>query len=320
MTKDNKFKDELQERFKPKKEKNMKVRDAFIRLSLYGRAERLENCGVWLKFLECADDGWKKLIGANFCRDRLCPMCNWRRSRLLFRQIMDMLHKAREKRKMKFLHLTLTVRNVKSDELDQTVDMMFKGFKALTEKKHEFDKAVVGWIRNLEITYNSDRDDYHPHFHCLLGVKPSYFDGDNYVKHADWVKLWQKACKLDYEPSVSIQRARPKKEGQTEEVAVLEIAKYSVKDTDYIRDTEAETDKVIEVLANVLHGRRLIGFGKLFRKVRAELKQEDLTSDEADLVLADGNGCECPICKSTLAEMLYSWNYVNSNYVRDGKQ
>ena len=36
--------------------------------------------------------------------------------------------------------------------------------------------------RKLEITYNKERDDYHPHFHVLITVNKSYFtDKDYYI-------------------------------------------------------------------------------------------------------------------------------------------
>ena len=37
----------------------------------------------------------------------------------------------------------------------------------------------VGYIRKLEITYNS-KDTYHPHYHVLICVDKSYFRGKIY--------------------------------------------------------------------------------------------------------------------------------------------
>ena len=306
-----KNRDEMQEKFNPKREKAMKVEESFVRLEMYERAERLHNCSAWLKFAECPNrDGFRKLIGASFCRDRLCPMCNWRRSKMHAGQILKMLHVAQERRpKMKYIFLTLTVRNVTEDKLSAELDRIYEGYRLMFDKL-VINRSILGWIRNLEITYNAGEDTYHPHFHVLIGVSAEYFTND-YISQSLCTHMWGHFCKLDYTPVVHIQRVKPKREDQTCEAAVLETAKYSVKDSDYIKQDEYQTDKLVEVFARVLHGRRLIGFGKLFKKIRAELKQQDLNRDDADLVGADGQGCQCPICSSTLIETLYSWDFIS---------
>jgi len=307
-----KNKDEIQEKFKPKREKAVKSSESMMRLEMYNRGERMNNCATWLKFATCEKDGYKKLVGASFCRDRLCPMCNWRRSLLYTGQMIEMLHVAMERKKMRFIFSTFTVLNVKGSELKETLDMMFKGFKEMFDYK-EIDKNIIGWVRNLEITYNEKDKTYHPHFHVLIGVAPRYFQKD-YISQKKWTSFWQKACKLDYVPIVNVKAVKAKKEGQTIENAAAETAKYSVKDTDYIKESESETDEIIEVLATVLKGRRLIGFGKLFRQIRKELKQADLNKDDADLIGKTETDCTCPLCSSTLIELLYKWDFNISNY------
>ena len=49
------------------------------------------------------------------------------------------------------------------------------------------------WFRSLEVTYNKDRDDYHPHFHALLMVPHHYFYKDRglYIPHEKWLDLWK---------------------------------------------------------------------------------------------------------------------------------
>ncbi|MGO4931118.1 protein rep [Streptococcus alactolyticus] len=29
-------------------------------------------------------------------------------------------------------------------------------------------KAVIGYLRAIEVTYNAERDDYHPHIHIVV--------------------------------------------------------------------------------------------------------------------------------------------------------
>jgi plasmid rolling circle replication initiator protein Rep len=307
-TKNGKLKD-----WSGKRMKSENVKECFDRIELYGRGERMFHCGTFLRFNNCDKDGYKKLVAANFCRDRLCPMCNWRRSLMLHGQILTVLHAAQAQQKMRYIFLTLTVKNANDTNLDDRVSELLGGFKALFDYK-DVDKVVVGYVRNLEITYNKKDDTYHPHIHVLIGVKPSYFN-DKYLSQKDWTSLFQRAAKLDYTPIVHVQAVKPNREGQTVEGAVAETAKYSVKDSDYIHDDKNLMDKIVSVLAETLKGRRLIAYGKLFRKVHKELHLSDINTEKADLIGNDHSGCLCPICNSTLISKLYKWHVGVRNYV-----
>lgn len=309
--------------WKDKKSKSLLLADSYKRLGKIKKYYKVKYCGSRLLFAECKEHNYKKLLAADFCRNRLCPMCNWRRSRMLAKQIMEILHSANFLKPMKFIFLTLTIQNCKGNELPQTIDKLFKGFKRLFELKAVKDN-VVGYVRVLEITHNVNKysksyNTYHPHFHVLIGVKSTYFK-NKYIKHSEWVRLWQKALRIDYEPTVNVKRVKPKKEGQDVESAVLETGKYAVKDSDYILDDKIETDKAVAVLDKALKGRRLIGFGKFFREVKKELNIGDVESSTADLV---GNNeeqeCKCPICQSNLKETLYQWHYGLNNYYKEDK-
>ena len=133
----------------------------------------------FLSFKECplGHHEGKKLVRANFCRDRLCPMCQWRRSMKLAYQVNQVCHLAfLEKPGLRFLFLTLTTRNVRGDKLKAAIDEMNYGFSKLMNRK-EVKRSVEGYFKAIEVTYNSNREDYHPHFHVILAVKPSYFQG-----------------------------------------------------------------------------------------------------------------------------------------------
>ena len=112
--------DEVAGRFAPKKALGMELSRVYELLCLYRRADRVSQCGSYLDF-GILPDGTKKLVKANFCRDRLCPMCNWRRSLKLYSQVsqvMDIL----ESEGYCFLFLTLTLRNCPWDELPAAID------------------------------------------------------------------------------------------------------------------------------------------------------------------------------------------------------
>lgn len=299
--------------WKPKKEKSGMIADSVQRNGWESRAIRMHTCGSWLKFMECEEDEYKKLVNANFCRDRICPMCNWRRSLKLQGQIMNVLHRAVEDRRMHFLFVTLTIRNISGSELPGANKRLLKAFERFI-RYDAVDKHCIGYVRNLEVTYNRERDDYHPHIHALIAVEPEYFVS-GYLKKNQWVEFWQKALDVDYPPSVYVKTVKVK-EGQTLGKAAAEIGKYSVKDDDYIvQGSEQLRDEVVYHLATGLKSHRLVGFGKLFRQIHKELNLDDLEGNTADLVGAKDGECSCPLCGSGLREQIYKWHYGYSEYI-----
>jgi plasmid rolling circle replication initiator protein Rep len=75
----------------------------------------------------------------------------------------------------------------------------------------------------------------HPHFHCLLMVPPGYFKGKNYLSQANWVQLWRKSMRLDYNPILDV---RAVKNGDRPSSLVPELLKYCTKESDLVTDRE----------------------------------------------------------------------------------
>ena len=102
------------------------------------RMESLKTCADKVVF-NIASDGRRKLAVANFCRVRLCPMCNWRRSMKLFSQVSAITDTIMERQDgTRFIFLTLTVRNVAGADLEQELERLNKGFSYLTAKSRTF--------------------------------------------------------------------------------------------------------------------------------------------------------------------------------------
>ena len=51
----------------------------------------------------------RRLVAAQFCRDRLCPMCAWRKSLVMFSQISQIMDWVAEREETVPIFLTLTV-------------------------------------------------------------------------------------------------------------------------------------------------------------------------------------------------------------------
>ena len=125
---------------------------------LYGRAREidetcispsaylaLERCCSWLLFRRYVEGSVLKLHKAEFCRHRLCPTCNWRKSLKLFSQMKEVSARLlQDFPGARYLFLTLTVKNCSGAELAQTIDKMNFGFKLLVNagKTNASAKAV----------------------------------------------------------------------------------------------------------------------------------------------------------------------------------
>ena len=292
---------ELEKRFTPKKISSELLGQSYSRLGQDKKSERVLNCGSFLEFAHSISaDGTisekGKLYNANFCRDRLCPLCSWRKSYKIFAQVSQIMNIIGDK--YKFLFLTLTVPNCEPSELSTTLSAMVKGFARLIRFK-PFKTSVLGYFRALEITRNKNNGSYHPHFHCVLAV-PLNYSGKYYIKHSEWLDMWRKAMRDNSITQVDIRLVRPKKIDSvgvdSSELlhsissvplgsAVAEVTKYSVKDSDYIiPDNEELTDKIVLELSEALYHRRLTAFGGVFDDAFKQLQLQDIESDNADLI------------------------------------
>jgi len=277
------------------------------------KARRCQDCGTWLTFAECLRDGAKHLLQANFCGQRLCPLCAWRRSMKLSAEVSLVLHLAADHwPERSFVMLTLTQRNVPGQDLPDEVSRILDGWSKLHQRR-EF-REVSGWLRTLEITYNAKTSTWHPHLHVLLQVKPSYF-GRGYISHAKWVAAWRAVLDLDYDPSVEVHRVRRRASGDPLAAAAAEAGKYAVKDGDMAGDTPQEASERLVVLDRALAGRRLVAWGGDLREVARQVEE---AGDEDDLVhiMGEDHGPTCPVCGSDLAEVVYHWSRPRQAYLR----
>jgi Replication protein len=144
--------------------------------------------------------------------------------------------------------------------------------------------AIDAWYRVLEITRNPDTGEFHPHLHVILLVPPGYFrrSGSLYITQAEWVMLFRKALKVDYDPRCDI-RALQGVGGGTPlddigKKSLFEACKYVCEPGMFIDGEMA--DFPLRELHEAVSGRRLIGMSKSLRHLSKELNQaEDVPDD-----------------------------------------
>lgn len=169
---------------------SLKLADIFKELQYKDSLiERVATCGDTLRFIR-REDGSLKLYQAYFCKNKLCPMCNWRRSMKYSYQTSRIVDEAiKQEPKARFLFLTLTVKNVEGEALNSTISQLTKSFDRLF-RRAKVKKNLLGYLRSVEVTHNENDNTYHPHIHVLMMVKSSYFKGGNYISQIEWSGIW----------------------------------------------------------------------------------------------------------------------------------
>lgn len=122
------------------------------------------NKGRYIKSLSCANtithaDG---KITSQYCGSRWCMVCNRIRTGKYINTYAPIL----EKWNKSYL-VTLTVPNCTADELSNTIDLMNKTVRRITDMFRK-RKLTFRAVRKLEVTYNDKRNNYHPHFHFVV--------------------------------------------------------------------------------------------------------------------------------------------------------
>lgn len=240
------------------------------------KADRLKACGKVLTF-EVDAQGNKRLVQAESCRVRLCPLCSWRRSLKSYYNTMKIVDYINTNyARTSYIFVTLTVQNCKGDKLSQTLDLLFAALQRLTQRK-EIKSVWRGSVRNVEVTHNvninsSWYDTYHPHIHMLVAVNQSYFKDKRYISRDKLKRLWGECLRVEYEPQVDIRACKG-----TDAHAVAECSKYATKASDYlIFDDWDLTVETVRTLDRALANRRLINYSGIFRDVKRILALDDV--------------------------------------------
>jgi plasmid rolling circle replication initiator protein Rep len=295
------FLESLSEKDKPwdKHRKNTDIVSNYYKQGgMDSHAERVSLCSQLLEFkLLPHKEGVEqklKLTSAKFCRVRHCPICQWRRSLRWKAKAYENLPKVvADYPNGRWIFLTLTMKNCQLTDLRETLAHLNQSFRRLTQLKAF---PGIGWIKSVEITRGQDGS-AHPHLHCLILLKDSYYKED-YLSKPDWIALWKQCLRVDYSPILDVRTIQP----ETSPVGLIaEVLKYQCKESDLI----ADCDWFLEYVKQV-HGTRAVGVGGVLRDYFRELEEEP-----EDLIGHDEESTE-----DTQGPSLYfRWNRKIKKYV-----
>lgn len=286
---------ELDDNFELHRTHTQQLGRLVMELGDWRRAEKIRNCGTFLRFAIPGDFGEQPfLYQASFCKDRLCSLCGWRRSLKVYSQISQVMDVIQND--YRFIFVTLTLRNVDDANLVKAIDYLQTAWDLFMHYK-EPRAAFRGYFKALEITKNPGLVgmEYHPHLHIIFAVdKKNYFRGDEYIPYEKLRALWQKALGVRYAPMVNLQAVKGKgtPDGKTVSYvkAIAEVAKYTLKSGDLFKGSHQDQLRTVRTLTVALRGRRLCSFGGIFKKTWQDLKlpdPEDVELTDQDRIRSD---------------------------------
>lgn len=296
------IKKRLKEQWEPKKKDNVFLSNIYIAADMANsrnKATRLRNCARWLEFA-IAEGQPAKLVKTSSCHVRLCPVCQWRRSLATYRTLAR-IYSSPTITRHKHLFLTLTQRNIPAEALGAELNRISTAWSRLNRRKAL--SCVKGYTKTVEITRNAKTGEYHPHIHAILSVPQSY-GRKEYITRREWQELWADVMRLDYLPEVHI-KAIKQVTGKT----VAEVAKYSVKPTDYLSKSPELAVQIVQELDNVLDGKRFVSLGGIIAEENKRINNGKNPEDLEELIDANGDWIEWE-------KVVYEYNFGAGVYQR----
>lgn len=299
------------------------------------KAKRLESCAQVAEFRRL-DDGSLRLHNGSFCRVRLCPMCQWRRSLKLGAQVRQVVERANAEHikdtgaPWRWLMVTYTVRNVDGPDLAIAIDTIHKGLNNMA-KCARWRGAVRGWLRATEVTHNTNEhsasyDTYHPHMHMLLCVPAGYMSGKGYIRQREWAQLWGHYVKVDYTPVVDVRVIKPDDGTRLSDLpageqaaamgkACAEVSKYAAKPADYIIPGDITLSmSAVQTLDTMLDKRRMTAWGGILKDIAKSLQLDDI--ETGDLVHIDEDASADYTAEQIAQYVTYNWSAGVGDYTK----
>lgn len=282
------------------------------------RSERMKQCAQELQYDYCLDCNKYEIRRANLCRDRFCSVCTWR---LALQRYANMSHVMNELQKTHpnaaFEFVTLTVRNCRPCDLTLTLNRMAAAWNRIMSRRTA-KRLFPGWARSLEVTYNAERNTFHPHYHVIVMLAEDITDSGEWLinrwledKDTDAIDKAQKAIKI--QPTTLTESEAETAEAAAITGAVLETFKYTVKSKDVLNMPLGTFRELIIHMG----ARRMVSFGGVIRKTAKELRieMEEVTDDTEARVCRHCQSANVGRVVATWSGFGYVWSSTQGGQV-----
>ena len=288
-----------------KKRKALVVAARLRVIGKFGRAYRMSTCADTVISDVCPKCETRHLVEVRFCRDRLCPLCVWRRSKMLAKRLGEIVTICEKVKPSRYVLMTLAVKNVPWENLSKEIPRIMYAWKKFQAKINRAN-VVTGWARSFEVNRSKIHGTAHPHIHILMQVPHQYFEQNSgiFLQHrqAELISQWRDCLGVDYDPTVDIRAVRS--EGYNLGCAILETARYISK----VESLEGLSDDEFYHYDEALHHVRAWSTGGRMKipeeEIERELQGEQPTEEGA-----------CGHCGTALYEMREVWSADKLDYV-----
>jgi plasmid rolling circle replication initiator protein Rep len=250
------------------------------------RSEVMNSCGQRFSRLvsKCEHKHTLSATGAFYCKDRLCPTCQRKRSFKLVHKLSSPLAELQLKNGLFASFITLTLKN--TDKLPSFSDLS-RWKKKLFKDKFWNSYGLFGAIGTLEVKLGERSGLWHVHFHLVVMTE----------KALPLIATGEQAGNFQLEVNQALSEAWEKANsgsgfivrGKSFDGNYTEVLKYITK------GTLDMTDGQLEEFCSWSKGRRFLSMtGKLYanKELKALLQQVEELEEETEQ-----NACECPECK-----------------------
>lgn len=159
---------ELQKRERRRKQQR-RVADAFRRVGMDRRADKMLSCGTEWWRASCVKCGTIQVLSVgNHCDDRFCPVCASRRSARLSDRYGRAISAFVAEKQAHAYFVTLTIKDV--DELrpfSEYTKFRRLLFRAAFWKRY----GLIGGVSAFELKIGKGSGKWHPHFHTVIFTK-----------------------------------------------------------------------------------------------------------------------------------------------------
>ena len=205
------------------------------------------------------------------CHSRFCPECSNIRSKRTYRKVLALVKRVQERNKTaRFFFITLGALPVSRERLEEhykKISLACTNLLASSRRLKQtklIKKYMLGYIKMIEVKYNSADNTFNVHVHLIIAVKSTYKKSKCYINITKWKKIWQDLLKVAYIPDV---KQTEIKESLTNAIAT--IAGYGTKGiyltASNIVHYDGENIEDIAEFMRVIKKKRFISYGGIFK-------------------------------------------------------
>lgn len=272
---------------------------------LLKEAEKLDNCGYYVKLLECKNCGEDYFRGFTKCKSKYCPTCSAIKGAIWCAKLYPIIEQWLAQGKY-VCFATFTIKD--QVNLEYMLDVINKAWRYMTNKlvPKEWKKRFAGGVKSIEVKIGKNSGLWHVHIHAL--ILRSHYGRDHHFLREAWAKAVKKFMGEDVPVNMPrIESIKNKANNQKDKNhiigAICETIKYITK-----INTNMTAEQIEECYRILKNKRQISCWGNLYgisKKVEKEMDEESDNLIER---------FECIKCGCNLSEFIEIYDTTGDNW------